>query len=142
MLCLGFAFLLSLWSLVHRVWYKVISHTIGSEDIRAGWSREGKQVRCTASSGEVADDKQQIEWNVECGIAMQCFLFRWTFKHKLCEQKIRKIIFDLHRCSQVVAMQFWKQRDLYNIEGGNLECKSLSKLKSTENKRKKSGKRN
>ena len=75
MLCLGFAFLLSLWSLVHRVWYKVISHTIGSEDIRAGWSREGKQVRCTASSGEVADDKQQIEWNVECGIAMQCFLF-------------------------------------------------------------------
>ena len=63
------------WSLVHSAWHKVISHTIGSEDIRAGRSSEAKQVRCTASSGEVADDKQQIERNVECGVAMQCFLF-------------------------------------------------------------------
>ena len=64
------------WSLVHSVrYYKVVSHTIGSEDIRAGRSSEAKQVRCTASSGEVADDKQQIERNVECGVAMQCFLF-------------------------------------------------------------------
>ena len=115
--------------MVHSAWYKVISHTIGSEDIRAGRSSEAKQVRCTASSGEVADDKQQIERNVECGVAMQCFLFCWTFKHKLCEQKIRRL-YSIYTVL-AMAMQFWKQRDLYNwdLEGGDLDWHLQKSLK-------------
>ena len=138
-----FAFLLpSLWYTVHgtKLFLTQLVRRISGQD---GAVRPSK---CVAPRPReklpMTNSKQNGMWNVEsrCNVSSSVELSNINFASRKSEDYIRFTPFQQWQCnfesSAICIIGTWREEIQIGI------CKSLSKLKSTENKRKKSGKRN